>query len=156
MILQEGSSVKNPDSSEKRLRLMNLLTDRMSVIKQSAGEVVLFSIDENRLKRYAIAKEYEKCLRNLKGVTLFEADIDSYFNRFPVLLDNLDARRFEAVSRFGLSRLYGTESELYSSQMGMINSRFFYENLITLPIYADMKKSTVTRICSVIPNLITE
>ncbi|WP_045419973.1 dTDP-4-amino-4,6-dideoxy-D-glucose aminotransferase VioA [Vibrio campbellii] len=142
----EGGAIISPDVKTKRRidRLKNFgivdeltvtapgINGKMSEINAAFGLLQLKHIDDAMEKRQAIDRFYRKQLADVKGITLYQHDINANSNcsYFPILVE----------ADFPLSR-----DELYDKLKAnnILSRRYFYPLLSNLPMYRGLESANV-------------
>lgn len=141
---------------------------KMNEFCAAMGLCNLRHIDEEILKRSAIEECYRAELDNIAGVTLntIQREVRRNHAYFPVLFDKKEfgASRddvYEALKREGIyGRKYfyplANTYTCYEKEYGSCDipvAESVSERVITLPMYADLEKESVLKICNIIKNL---
>lgn len=141
---------------------------KMNEFQAAMGLCNLRHIDENIQKRKEIAKYYRECLADCRGIRLNEEQdgVESNYAYMPVLFDEMQypITRDEIYDRLRAKNIYArkyfypliNELKCYKN---IVNcgctpiAKKVSESVLTLPLYADMTKKDVERVCMVLKNV---
>lgn len=136
---------------------------KMNEFQAAMGICNLRHVDKEIQKRKRIVERYIKLLKNVKGIKLVPVDKDVQMNYsyFPIVLtddyklsrDNLYLELTEngIFSRkyfYPLTSDFDCYKDIYKANTPV--AKYVSENVLTLPLYADLSFDDVDRICSII------
>ncbi|MCO6499932.1 MAG: DegT/DnrJ/EryC1/StrS family aminotransferase, partial [Vicingus serpentipes] len=143
---------------------------KMNEVQAAYGLLSLKYIDENILKRKESHHYYCSLLANISGVNLMDVnEIEGYnYGYFPIFLDeNFSVSRDELYDLLLKNNIYSrryfypliSDFPIYSSiasanRNNLPNAAKATESVLCLPLYAEIKRSEIDLITSVIKNLI--
>lgn len=137
---------------------------KMNEFQAAMGLCNLRYIDEEMAKRRAVVERYRENLSNQKGITLCtpQMNIQMNYAYFPVLFENYKYNRNQVAERLAQQNIYArkyfypaiNEFACYKGRYRGETpiAKFVSENILTLPLYADLALSDVDCICSIILN----
>lgn len=130
----------------------------MSNLMASIGREQLKKINQFSINRKKIAINYKKELEKFEGVLLFEFDYkDIVPHIFPIRVLNgkrnglMEALRAENIE-CGIHYYPNHYLELYKSNYSLHNVEVLYEELITLPLHAELTSNDQERVINTIKN----
>lgn len=138
---------------------------RLDDIRASIGIVQLDKIENDLKRRIEVRKNYLKALNDIEGITIPFKTIKEFSSNyiFPVILKNSDFEKrdkvrnklaeagiqtsvhYPAVHRFSIYKDFYKE---------LPNTDYVTDNLITLPMYANLGKDDVDYICSQLKSIL--
>lgn len=138
---------------------------KMNEFCAAMGLCNLRHIDETREKRRKVSERYREHLKEVEGLHLniYRKEVDSNYAYFPIVIDALQfgANRNEvkeALARenicvrkyfYPLTSMFECFHGKYSTAHTPVAVRIS-ENVLTLPLYADLELSDVDRICQIV------
>lgn len=141
---------------------------KMNEFQAAMGICNLRHIDENIQKRKEIVDYYRECLADCRGIRLNEEqdDVESNYAYMPVLFDETiyPITRNEIYERLKSNNIYArkyfypitNELQCYKETVNCGYTpiaKKISERVLTLPLYADMSKDDVERVCRVIKDV---
>ena len=118
--------------------LDNGLIRAISAVKHHPAIEIIRTAAQRKSKRDLIARRYSLLLSGYSGIRRLPAGDASYIVRFPVLCDKINTAALKRYDHLGISRLYGPDSPLNLENAKETNSLYFYNHLLTLPVYEEM------------------
>lgn len=137
---------------------------KMNEFQAAMGLCNLRHLDEEILKRKKVYEEYINRLRNISGIKLnyIKEDVISNYAYFPIIFDNYKYSRdevFEKLKENGImARKYfypainDMTCYLKYNKKNTPVAKMISENVLTLPMYADLSINDVNKICDIIIN----
>lgn len=140
---------------------------KMNEFCAAMGLCNLRHIDEEIQKRQKIVETYRKRLENVKGIQLnkIQDNVKSNYAYFPVLFDKqlFGKSRDEIMEELGKNNIFPrkyfypliNDFECYSDQYDSTKTpiaKYVADNILTLPLYADLSLEEVNMICDIIIN----
>ncbi len=136
---------------------------RMNEFEAVMGIVNLHHIDEEIAKRKKVAEQYWKRLEGVRGIILLRPSSEVKWNYayFPVLFDGYALDRNQIQQLLSTHQIYArkyffpitNEAKCYVDTYGDVCvpvARSAAQKVLTLPMYADLSRDDVDRICDVI------
>ncbi len=137
---------------------------KMNEFAAAMGICNLRHIDDEIAKRKKVFEKYMERLRDINGIRLpvIQKDVERNYGYFPVVFEkesfgkNRDEVHAALVKDNIFARKYfyplTSEFECYAGKFrgNTPVAKNISENVLTLPIYADLKMETVDRICNII------
>jgi dTDP-4-amino-4,6-dideoxygalactose transaminase len=136
---------------------------KMNEFQAAMGICNLRNIDDEIGKRKFAVNRYHERLSNIKGIKLCnpQPGVKSNFSYFPVLFDGFRRNRdevFEALRNNGIyARKYfyplANSYECYKDRFEAERTpaaKYTADRILTLPLYSDLTKQDVDRICDII------
>lgn len=136
---------------------------KMNEFQAAMGICNLRHIDEEIAKRKAVVNRYRENLSGHKGIVLCDEqpDVKSNYAYFPVLFDDYKYNRNQVADKLAQQDIFArkyfypaiNEFGCYANQYGDKSTpmaHFVSQNILTLPLYADLALENVDRICSII------
>lgn len=140
------------------------LNYRLTDFQCALGIAQLKRIDEFKSKRETIRETYLEILSDIPGIRTLELlkGRDPMWHLFPIFVKNRDHVLTRLRSQGVISQVNYVPAYFHPVFQKMKfdrgicpNSERFYEEEISLPLYASMDKEIVTEICRVLANVIT-
>jgi dTDP-4-amino-4,6-dideoxygalactose transaminase len=132
--------------TEKGNALSPHLMGAISPIKQGAIGIV-HDAQQRQIMRNTIARKYDTVLEGHKRIRkLYAHEEGRYVIRYPILCETIDVAALQRHERLGISRLYGPDSPLNVKAAKETNSLYFYDHLLTLPVYDAIDDSHIRQI----------
>ena len=138
---------------------------KMNEFQAAMGLCNLRHIDEEIAKRKAVVERYKKHLSGIAGLKLWEEQpgIKANYAYFPVLFDGYKYNRNQVAEKlakqniFARKYFYPTINEFECYKGNCSGGRtpvahYVAQNILTLPLYADLALDDVDRICDIILN----
>ena len=138
---------------------------KMNEFQAAMGICNLRHLDDEIAKRKNIANQYRKRLGNIEGIKLNaeQKEVKPNFAYFPVVFENYQYTRDEVFERLKQNRIMArkyfypltSEFECYSFLQDTETSKtpiakMVSDNVLCLPMYADLALDEVERICNII------
>lgn len=136
---------------------------KMNEFQAAMGICNLRHVDDEIAKRKVVVDRYRGNLANRKGIILCneQPNVKSNYAYFPVLFDGYKYNRNQVADKLAQHDIFArkyfypaiNEFGCYVSQYGSKVTpvaHFVSQNILTLPLYADLKLEDVDRICSII------
>ena len=138
---------------------------KMSEFQAAMGICNLRHLEEEILKRKKVAESYDEQLGGIDGIRLNPAknDVESNYAYYPVLFEEYKYTRDEIYNKllengicarkyfFPLTSDFGCYRNLeYGGGYKTPVAKYISDNIITLPIYADLDLAIVEKICNLI------
>jgi len=136
---------------------------KMNEFQAAMGICNLRHIDDEIAKRKAVVERYKENLTGHKGLVLYneQPNVKSNYAYFPVLFDGYKSNRNQIAEKLAQHNIFArkyfypaiNEFSCYASQYGSVKTpiaHFVSENILTLPLYAELALEDVDRICSII------
>ncbi len=137
---------------------------KMNEFQAAMGMCNLKNIDADIEKRSIIDDMYRKRLTNIEGITLSPicSEIKRNFAYFPVVFDGYKISRDGVAEKLSNQNIFArkyfypitNEFECYKGKFGGETpiAKSISENILCLPMYADLSLDDVNRICDIILN----
>lgn len=136
---------------------------KMNEFQAAMGICNLRHVDDEIAKRKVVVDRYRGNLANRKGIILCneQPNVKSNYAYFPVLFDGYKYNRNQVADKLAQHEIFarkyfypainefGCYASQYSSKATPV-AHFVSQNILTLPLYADLKLEDVDRICSII------
>lgn len=136
---------------------------KLNEFQAAMGICNLRHIDEEIAKRKTVVERYTERLSGVKGLRLCTRDDNTEPNYayFPVVFDGYKFSRDEVFKKLAEHDIHARKyfyplTSEYAAYRGRFNSnatpvaKFVSENVLTLPLYADLALGDVDRICDII------
>ena len=137
---------------------------KMNEFQAAMGLCNLRHIDEEIAKRKVVAERYLDNLSGQKGIKLCtsQANVQMNYAYFPVLFESYKYNRNQIAAKLTEQSIYARKyfypainefacyKDKYKGETPV--AKFVSENILTLPLYADLALDDVDRICSIILN----
>jgi len=127
--------------------LSNRLIRPISPVKHHAAIAIIRDAESRKAKRNEIVQQYGRMLDGHSRLRTLHTGEDAYIVRLPILCDKINAMALKRYDHLGISRLYGPDSPLNVSDAKEMNSLYFYNHLLTLPVYESTKNHHLQKIC---------
>jgi len=137
---------------------------KMNEFQAAMGLCNLRHIDEEIAKRQAVVERYRENLSDKKGITLCvpQKNVKTNYAYFPVLFENYKYNRDQVAARLAEQNIFArkyfypaiNEFACYKGKYRGETpiARLIAQNILTLPLYADLTLGDVDRICNIILN----
>lgn len=138
---------------------------KMSEFQAAMGICNLKYIDKYIADRKHVYDRYMEKLRGIKGIVLpkLNSSIEYNYSYFPVLFDGFKYTRDEVIEHLAKSDIFARKyfypsiNEFYCYKKANFKCRvpnaiFASNNILTLPLFPDLKDSDIDRICSIVVN----
>lgn len=138
---------------------------KMNEFQAAMGLCNLRHVDEEICKRKTVYDRYMERLDNIKGIKInkIKKGIKSNYAYFPVVFDGYKYSRDEVFDKLAVEGIIArkyfypiTNSfECYKDKFSVLETplaKYISERILCLPMYADLEKSDVDRICNIILN----
>ena len=140
---------------------------KMSEFQAAMGICNLRHLDEEVLKRKKAAESYDEQLGGIDGIrlNLVKNDVEPNYAYYPVLFEEYKYTRDEIYNKllengicarkyfFPLTSDFECYRDLiYGGEYKTPVAKYVSDNIITLPIYADLDLDIVEKICNIIKN----
>jgi len=162
LLLQKNFGIKDQDHI-----LQVSPNAKMNEFQAAMGLCNLRHINDEISKRKNVVKRYQYNLSNVSGITIWreQDNVTHNYSYFPVLFekDIFGKSRDEILSKLAqngiIARKYfyplTNKFECYEQLYGYLQTpmaEYISNNILTLPLYADLKLEEVDRICDIILN----
>lgn len=142
---------------------------KMNEFQAAMGLCNLRHIESEIEKRRLVTECYRQCLTGVKGIQLntIQKDVISNYAYFPILVnsDVCKVNRDELYNKLKEQNIFArkyfypitSEFDCYKGKFDVVDTpvaKKISENVLTLPMYADLPLETVERICSVVAGLV--
>ncbi len=134
------------------------VNSKMNEFQAAMGIVNLNHLDESIKNRKEIVTLYDKELKNIKSLRLLEKREDVVYNYayYPILIENSDFSAdglMQYLSEYNIfSRRYFypavNDMPLFKNQFETPIAHEISKNILCLPIYAELSKAQVSKICN--------
>lgn len=139
---------------------------KMNEFQAAMGICNLKHVEEEIRKRKTVVERYRKNLGNVKGIKLCKPQdgVESNYAYFPVVFDGYKLSRDEVfellkeeniIARkyfYPLTNKFECYKDRFDSGKTPV-AEYISNNVLTLPLYADLNLSDVDRICNIILNI---
>lgn len=137
---------------------------KMNEFQATMGLCNLRHIESEIKKRSCVEKYYREYLENVKGIKLspLQENVTKNYAYFPVVFENYKYNRDEVAIKLADKNIFARKYFYpLTNEFGCYKGKFkgetpvakyISENVLTLPMYADLTKEEVKRICDIILN----
>ena len=140
---------------------------KMNEFQAAMGICNLRHLDEEIAKRRKVNRQYRKHLEGIKGIKLnvVQSDVKSNYAYFPVVFDDYKYSRNDVFERLANENVFArkyfypltNEFECYqktfpSAVNKTLVAKYVSDNVLCLPIFADLSLEEVDEICKIIIN----
>ena len=141
---------------------------KMNEFQAAMGLCNLEHIDDEIEKRKRVVERYRENLRNVKGIKIIEEQegLKSNYAYFPVLFnkDEFGFNRNDVCNVLANNNIFArkyfypltSSFQCYEGKFAINETpvaKYVSENILTLPLYADLSLEDVDKICSIILNM---
>lgn len=135
---------------------------KMNEFQAAMGLCNLRHIDTEIAKRKAVVERYQEHLSGRKGIKLcaIQPDVETNYAYLPVLFDGYQYNRDQIAEKLAEQNVYARKYFYpaindFACYKGKYRgntpiARFVAQNILTLPLYADLALEDVDRICNII------
>ena len=122
-------------------------------LKKISGTIIVDNIQneiQSRQRKYDYLKRKIIDI-NMEYILISNYSFSDMIIKVPILLIGIKKGLINELEKFGVIRLYGTRSRLYSEgSVEFKNSNIFYENLFTIPLHDGINKSELDLIIGIL------